>query len=124
MAMSVTITEQAPAVGPIKLVKLVWVSAADGTASGTTTNSYNGAIKALVTVPAGGGSAPTDNYDIVVNDENSLDALAGTGANRSTSATQYVVASLGYVSNSKLTLGIAAAGDTKGGTIYLFVDQG
>lgn len=122
MAMSCTITEQVPAIRPIKLVKLVWVSAADGTASGTTTQSYNGAIKALVTVPAAAGSAPTDNYDIAINDGNSIDALAGTGANRSTSATQYVVASLGYVSNSQLTLAITNAGDTKGGTIYLFID--
>jgi hypothetical protein len=50
MAMSVTITEEkfGNALQPLNKIKFVWVSAADGTAIGTTTESYTGEIVILV----------------------------------------------------------------------------
>lgn len=42
----------------------------------------------LLTNP--GGTAPTDNYDIVLNDSDSLDVLQGVGANRDTANTEAV----------------------------------
>jgi hypothetical protein len=120
MAMSCTITEER--VSALRKIIAVWVSAADGSASGTTTYAYTGEVIRLVTVPAAAGSAPTDNYDVVVNDEDGNDILMGAGANRDTANTEQVLAtSLGCVANDKLAIAISNAGDTKGGTIYLYL---
>jgi Tfp pilus assembly major pilin PilA len=98
-------------------------TAADGTATGVTTQKYTGKVRMLQTVPGAGGDAPTDNYDGVITDADGMDVLAGAGANRSTSATQVVAdASLGAVVNSVLTLDISAAGDTNKGTWQIVVE--
>lgn len=116
---SVTFTETT--IGPVRRVKAVWVSDdSAGTASGTTTYGYNGKCELLTTVPAAAGAAPTDNYDITVTDADGVDVLAGGGANRDTANTEQVLGtSLGAVATSKLTVSIANAGNSKGGTIYL-----
>ena len=123
MAESVTITEikYGNSLNPVNKIKFEWTTAADGTATGQTTNTYTGECLRLITVPDG-VAAPTDNYDIAINDEDTTDVLIGAGANRSTSATQQVIASsLGCVANSKLTLEITNAGDTKSGVTYLYI---
>lgn len=120
MAMSCTITEEPNE--KVKKVKFVWVSASDGTASGTTSIAYTGEIIRLVTIPAAAGSAPTDNYDIVINDEDTTDVLMGAGANRDTANTEQVLASsLGCVANDKLAISVTNAGDTKGGTTIIYI---
>lgn len=120
MAESVTITEETHST--VKKISFVWVTAADGTATGATPGAYSGSIERLVTVPAGGGSAPTDNYDIAINDGDTTDVLLAAGANRSSTLTQQVgAASLGIVANDTLTLEITNAGDTKGGAVYLYI---
>lgn len=118
--MSCVITEENQA--HIKKIKFVWVSAADGTASGTTTGVYSGIVERLVTIPAAAAAAPTDNYDVAINDEDDTDILMGAGANRDTASTEQVLASsLGCVANDKLTLGISAAGSAKGGTVIVYI---
>lgn len=123
MAESCTITEET--YGSVKKVKWAWTSAADGTVgaaavSSTTTNAYNGEIIRLVTDP--GATAPTDDYDIVVNDADGNDVLMGAGANRDTTNTEQVLASsLGCVANDTLTLLVTNAGDSKVGTVYLYI---
>ena len=123
MAGTVTITEEL--VGNVKKITFAWTCDASGNVSGTggaTTNVYNGAITRLVTVPAGGGSAPTDQYDVTVLDGDSTDVLMGAGANRAAAATEQVLASsLGVVANDTLTLNVANAGNAKSGTVYLYV---
>ena len=120
MAMSCVITEENAS--PVRKVKFKWTSAADGTATGTTTEVYSGEVARLVTVPDGTTSAPTDNYDVAINDEDGTDILMGAGANRDTANTEQVLASsLGCVANDRLTLAITNAGDTKGGTVYLYL---
>lgn len=120
MAMSVTITESPTT--SIRKVKFVWVSAADGTASGTTTSYYDGRVIGFATIPAGGGAAPTDNYDITITDVDSDDVLLGAGANRDTANTEIVnEASLAGPAGSKLTLNITNAGNAKGGTVILYI---
>lgn len=118
---SVTFTETR--LGPVKKIKAVWVSDdTTGAASGTTTFSYNGKVDLLTTVPAGGGSAPTDNYDIALTDADGVDVLAGGGANRDTANTEQVLGtSLGAVATSTLTLAITNAGNSKGGTVYVYI---
>lgn len=117
--MSCTITEET--MSHVKKIKFVWVSAADGTASGTTTGVYSGEIIRLVTIPSS-TAAPDDNYDVVVNDDDETDVLMGAGADRDTANTEQVLgSSLGCVANDKLSLSIATAGDSKGGTVILYV---
>jgi len=120
MAMSVTATEITHT--SAKKITLVWVSAADGSASGATTSAYDGGIMGLITIPAAAGAAPTDNYDITVSDADGHDVLLGAGANRDTANTEYVLGtSLAAVAGSKLTLAVANAGDTKGGTVIVWI---
>lgn len=120
---TVTITEET--YGSIKKIAFAWTAGTDaeaGTASGQTTNAYNGAIERLVTVPGAGGDAPDDNYGVTVTDEDSTDVLMGAGATRDTANTEQVLASsLGVVANDKLTVNITAAGAGNKGTVYVYL---
>jgi len=120
MAASCTVTERK--YGSVKLIKYAWTSAADGSVSQASTEAYDGQILAVATVPDG-VAAPTDDYDIELQDDNSLDVLAGAGANRDTANTEYVTAkeSLGAVAKSKLTISVTNAGDTKKGILYVWI---
>lgn len=109
--------------GTIKKIKAEWTADnATGAVSGTTTNVYSGRIIGVCTVPASGGDAPSDNYDIAFNDSDSVDVALGAVLNRSTSATQYVSeASMAGLAHSKITIAITNAGNSKKGTIYIYV---
>lgn len=123
MAEACTITEET--LGSVKKIKWAWTSAADGSVgaaavSSTTTGVYNGECLRLITDP--GATAPTDNYDVVINDGDGVDVLIGAGANRDTSTTEQVIASsLGCVANDTLTLLVTNAGDSKTGVVYLYI---
>jgi len=123
MAGTVTITEETH--GSLKKIAWAWTCDASGNVNGTggqTAGAYNGALERLVTVPAAAGSAPTDNYDITILDEDGVDVLLGAGADRDTANTEQVQrTSLGVVANDKLTLNIANAGNAKSGTVYLYL---
>ena len=124
MAMSVTITD-AESKGITK-IKFDWESdVSAGTATGTTPAPYSGKVLALVTDP--GGTAPTDNYDITITDVDGLDVLAGQGANRDTATTEYVIDSdstpLGVVADTQLTINVSAAGNSKLGIAYLYLQS-
>jgi hypothetical protein len=124
--MAVTITEEIFRSSPenphpVKKITFDWTSDAAGDATETTTNAYTGELLRFVTVPDG-VSAPTDDYDIVINDEDSTDVLIGAGANRDTANTEQVIASsLGAVANDKLTIVVSNAGNTKKGKAYLYI---
>jgi len=119
MAGTVVTTEET--FGTIKKIKFAWTSSAGGAADATTVAGFSGAIERLVTVPDG-TDVPTDNYDVVVNDEDGNDVLMAAGQNRSSTVTQQVLASsLGVVANDKLTLGVTNAGNAKKGTVYLYL---
>jgi len=106
----------------VKKVTFAWTSSAGGAADATTTAFFDGKLIGLTTIPAAAGSAPTDNYDIVVNDSDGHDVLLGAGQNRDTATTEYVAeTSLGAVASSKLTLAITNAGATKAGTVILYI---
>lgn len=118
---TVTITEER--FGSIKKIKFAWTCDASGNVSGTlTTGVYNGAIERLVTDPAAAGSAPTDNYDVTILDEDGTDVLMGAGADRDTANTEQVLrTSLGVVANDTLELQIASAGNAKSGVVWLYL---
>lgn len=119
MASSITFAEQTS--GSVKLVIFSWTSDASGNVGSIpTVKTYNGEVKACVTVPAGGGNAPT-GYTLQIQDANGVDVLAQAGTTRSTTAQQTLTAPLGAVADSALTLVIAGAGVSKQGTVYLYL---
>lgn len=120
MAGTVVFTEET--FGSVKKIKAAWTSDAGGAADGTTTEVYNGKCFLLTTVPSGGGTAPTALYDATLLDEDSVDVLAGAGANRAAATVEQVLdANLGGVANDKLALHITNAGNAKQGTLYLLL---
>ncbi len=119
MAMSCTITERGGY--PLRRVKMVVVSAADGSASGTTVAKYNGEVVRFVAVPDGGGTQPSDQFDIALNDGDGYDILAGVGANLSNAAPTTKVASMGAICSDTITLAATNLGAAKGVTLYLYL---
>lgn len=118
--MAVTLTEKV-SVGSIKKVTAAWTSNGSGAATGATTTVLDGKLIGLTTIPSG-AAAPTDNYDVTVTDSDGHDVLLGAGANRDTANTEHVTeGSLAAVSHSPLTFTIANAGDTKQGTVILYI---
>lgn len=120
---TVVITEESG--GFVKKIAFAWTSVNGGGDAGkavkTTVESYSGQVVRLVTVPDA-VDAPTDNYDVAINDEDGVDILMGAGIDRDTANTEQVLAALlGYVANDCLTLSVAAAGNAKKGTVYLYI---
>lgn len=120
MAGTVTVTENVQ--GNVKKLVFAWTSSAGGAADGASTVPINGKVVGLTTVPSGGGTAPTDNYDITLVDADGHDCLLGAGTDRDTANTENVAsASLGAVASSALTLHVTNAGASKQGTVIVWV---
>lgn len=134
-AQVVTITEGSAGYSdlqPIRKIKWVWTATDAGivaasTTAGqvpTTTYKYTGELVRLITIPAGSTSAPDDNYDVTVLDEDGYDVLMSGGLNRDTANTEQVLgSSLGVCLNTTLSLRIAGAGDANGGTVILYIKR-
>ena len=116
-----------------------WTSDADGDAAGTT-KKLAGRIVKGITVPSA-VAAPTDNYNIVLTDEQGVNLLTNSQDDlqaRDTANTEevYFPLELGtaaanvYAGNAypvfceALTVTVSAAGDTKSGTLYLYIAPG
>lgn len=69
-----------------KIVATCVADAANGSFPDTTLPRIEGRILAIETNP--GSPAPTDNYDVTVEDQNAVDVLLGVGANRHTTTSQ------------------------------------
>ena len=111
-------------VGDMTRVKIAWVSDdAAGTASGASTFAVRGIPVRFTTVPSGGGTAPTDNYDITITDDLSVDILAGLGADRDTANTETRLQADGLIPvfSETITFSVANAGNSKQGTAYLYL---
>ena len=119
MAGTVTTTEEP--YGSVKKISFDWLSSAGGAADATTTGYYSGVISRVVTIPDSGGTQPTDNYDLVLNDDDSVDLLDGQGANRDNTNTEQLLTGLGVMANAKITLGITNAGNAKGGQTIVYI---
>lgn len=112
---------------------------AAGTASGTTAKICGRFLK-VVTDPGAGGVAPTDNWDVVVTDENGLSPFAvcqnaAALLTRDTANTEetylYLVNTDGTASGiasypvvcGVLTVAVANAGNSKTGTITFYYEN-
>ena len=107
---------------PIKYVKWSWTSDASGDVSGEDTKNVNGRVLRWVTNPS--ATAPTSNYDIVVNDVDDIDIAAGDLANRHTSSSEQVLtggdAKDGAAFAGKLSLVVSNAGNAKEGVLTMY----
>lgn len=87
MAGSTTVTHYNT--GHVRKVVVDWVAdASDGSVPNTTLPRFEGRLLELTTNP--GSTAPTDNYDLSLIDEEGADRLQGLGANRDTANTESV----------------------------------
>lgn len=84
MAGSTTLTHYT--VGHVRRIVVDFVAAADGSIPDTTFPSIEGRLMELTTNP--GATAPTDNYDLTLVDDQAVDRLQGLGANRDTANTE------------------------------------
>ena len=116
--------------GSIHRIIGTWETTSGGVATEATQKVSGKLIKAI-TNP--GATAPTDNYDITIKDDQAFDVLTNCEDNlvdRDTTNTEEVYflvnddGSLGTggspVVNSVLTIAVANGGDTKQGVIHLY----
>lgn len=98
-----------------------WTSDGDGDATVQTSQKVSGRLIAVTTIPSG-AAAPSDNYDVTLVDEDGHDVALGALADRDTANTEHVTeASIGAIANSKITCTVANAGDTKSGTVIVWL---
>ena len=117
MAGTTTITYQEHRT--IRVCEFTWLSDASGDADDATTKVLSGELLKIVTDPDG-TDAPTDNYDIVLNDENGLDVAAAGLANRDTATTEEALATRGACFDGTLNLVVSNAGNAKRGVVRVF----
>jgi hypothetical protein len=109
-----------------------WTSNSSGVASDTVNLVQCGELVGVQFVPGTSGSQPTDAYDVTVLDAYSFDVLMGQGANLSNSTVTKVCPTIpakdGTTTSTgpqpvsgTLTVSVTNAGNTKSGTIVLWV---
>jgi len=111
--------------GGISKYSIAWLSDASGDVSANSFNVKQGELLQVRTTPSV-AAAPTDNYDVVINDANTYDILGGLGANRDTANTEMIVPVVSttfplILEAGALTPVVSNAGNAKQGTIVLLV---
>lgn len=114
--------------GDVTQYSIAWVSDAAGAVSGNTLSIKRGVVVAVKFKPDGGGTAPSDLYDVTFEDSDNVDLLMGGGANLSNTLTTRKKPALntsdelffeGCAATCELV--VANAGNAKGGTVVLWV---
>lgn len=128
MATAAVLTLTYDETGPIRKIILDWLSSDLG-AGAVTTKKIVGTLIKGVTNP--GATAPSDNYNIVITDEEGLNVLANAADDlllRDTADTEciYFESATGVlpVVCDKLTITIDSAGDAKIGKLILYYAPG
>jgi hypothetical protein len=101
-------------------VVIEWTSDAAGTADAALYTPQAGRLVQARLVPDAGGTQPTDDYDVVINDASGADVLEGGGANRD-NVTGTALTGLGYFFDgvTSMELVVTNAGNAKSGTVTL-----
>lgn len=116
--------------GSVNVAVVSWTS--DGSGAATETVELDGQIIKVTTNPS--ATAPDDNYDITLVDEDGIDIAQGLLANRHTTNSQEVylfeeatlggtgtdAAALPVYHSGAVTFTVAAAGDTKSGVARIY----
>lgn len=89
---------------PIRKYTLSLTSDASGNVSGNNTSRLSGTI-VRVTFDPDGTDVPTSNYDLVLNDENGVDVLAGQGANLSDTTSTSVIPGIPFKDGTTTSVG-------------------
>jgi hypothetical protein len=108
----------------IYLYEMTWVSdASAGTVSGRTISLDPCTVKQIEMYPDSGGTQPTDAFDLTLLNSLGLDLLAGRGADLSNAAGTILAQTdrLFIFPGGTLAPTIAAAGNSKGGRIRIYV---
>jgi len=119
MAGTVTTTEVTHTIP--KKITFDWLSDGAGAADGTTTATLSGVLLLVATVPDTAATQPSDNYAITLKTADGVDLLAGQGANRDETNTEYIASGMGALADEKLILGVTAAGAANGGTVFVYI---
>ncbi len=108
---------------PIQKVSWDWLSATGGAVTSAASGFFMGKIVRAILASDSGGTAPTNLYDVVIEDDDGLDVLAGAGANVTAAATVHVTdpTKVLYLRSGTLTLKVTNAGDAKGGVVTLYI---
>ena len=108
---------------PCAFITWAFTTDADGDAS-EQSETPNGRIDHIVTNPDN-TDTPTANWDLTIKDEDGVDVLGGNGADRDAGGTKVsesaVPSSSGFAVASKLTFTVANGGNTKKGTVKLYL---
>jgi len=92
-------------------ITYTWTAdASDGSVPATASPKVTGYVVLAITDP--GATAPTDNYDITLTDEDDVDVFGGNLANRDTANSEHAVPKIGSVYggrfvNSALTMNLS-----------------
>jgi len=122
MAGTVTTTEVTHT--SVKKLTFTWTSDASGDADGSSTAAFDGKVIAVLQVPDGGVTTPSNLYDVTVTDADGHDVLAGLGENIANTGPTYVAGSdddLLAVADSVLTVTVANGGNAKGGKVIVYI---
>jgi len=121
---TLTITKTALTRG-VQRVVLAWTSSTGGAVDGHLTSLYGRIVRATFD-PVDGPSA---NYDVTLLDEEGVDLLGGTGANRHTTNTETTYPLLGTVPDvpavvaGRAELQVSGAGSAKSGRLVLHLTR-
>ena len=106
----------------VKYVQWSWTSDASGDVSGTDTKILSGVALRFAANP--GSTAPTDDYDITILDDDSIDIAGGVLTSLDTSTSEQVLtggdAKDGAAFMGALSLVVANAGNAKEGVLRMY----
>lgn len=120
-------------VSGIRKFTLAWTSTAGGAVSGNPFDFPSGCIIQVKFIPGAGGTQPTNNYTVALNDTDGVDVFAGigSGTNLSNATSKIAVPYFGLAptqvyslyfhdASQQLDLVVAAAGASKTGTVIIW----
>lgn len=120
----VTITQDAVNY-PLQKIQWDWLSATGGAVSSAASGWYCGKIVKVSLASDAGDTAPTNLYDVTIEDQDGLDVLSGGGADVTAAATVYIndPTKVLWVRSNVLTLKVATAGDANGGVVTMLIQR-
>lgn len=107
-------------------VRWTWTSTSGGAVSSTTAQRFSGILVGVMTIPDA-TTAPSNLYDVQLKNDDGMDLLGGSGADRSSTSAEFVkpvfqgVAMGVPINNSKLDLEITNAGNAKVGKTVAYI---